>query len=158
MTSAKKSAKGTAKRPKGHGRAPAKPAVKRAPTPAPAPPVDYSALVRAAADEAATRARAELRAELDARAAATPAPPPAPAGPSPFGQRAAPKDEQLQVRYTRAEHDLYARLAQRGDLWDGEPVARYEAMRRLAWEGARARGLLTDGASTAPAPAAASGG
>lgn len=72
---------------------------------------------------------------------------------APFGRPyAPPKTEQVQLRLTEREHALYRRAAQRGELWpEARGLPLYEALRRLAWEGARARGLTLDAAAAAPA-------
>jgi hypothetical protein len=53
-----------------------------------------------------------------------------------------PKSEQVQLRFTERERELYERAAKTPSLWpEGRSLPMYEALRRLAWEGARARGL-----------------
>lgn len=120
------------------------------PSPPPAVPLTVDALRELLQTPAGQALRAELL-QIAPSSTAPPSPSAVDDG-APFGRAfAPPKTEQVQLRLTEREHLLYRRAAQRGELWPearGLPI--YEALRRLAWEGARARGLTLD-AAAAPA-------
>lgn len=67
----------------------------------------------------------------------------------PFGRKAEKATNQFTVRLTERENALLER-ARRPDLWNGETPSITTVLRRLAWEGARVRGLLSEGADGAP--------
>jgi hypothetical protein len=93
-----------------------------------------------------------LRAELLPVTSSQPSPPAADDG-APFGRAYPPPlTEQVALRLTAREHALYTTAARRPELWpEARAIYIYDALRRLAWEGARARGLTLDAAAAAPA-------
>lgn len=136
--SAKKSAKKSA--PRGNAA--------RAPAPPVAPPTPQATAPSAPAfdvDQLAERVAVKLSQQRTAPSAET----------SPFGQKAEKATSQLTVRLTEREERVYELAQRTPGVWDGRPpTSTTEALRRLAWEGARRVGLL----DAATAPAATTGG
>lgn len=144
-----KPSRGPSARPRASATAPP-PATVAAPPPAPAVPLTVATLRELLQTDEGRALRAEL---LQIAPSSTQTPAAELDDGAPFGHAyPPPKSEQVQLRVTEREHALYQAAARRGDLWpEGRALPTYEALRRLAWEGARARGLTQLDPTTTPA-------
>lgn len=146
-----KPSRGASARPRASASA-APPAAVAAPSKAPAAPLTVEALRELLQSPEGQALRTEL---LQIAPSSTQTSPPADDDGAPFGRAyPPPKSEQVQLRITEREHAMYQAAARTAEHWpERRPLPTYEALRRLAWEGARARGLTASTSSTA-APAA----
>lgn len=144
-----KSSRGASGRPRASATAPP-PATVAAPPPAPTAPLTVEALRELLQSPEGQALRAELL-QIAPSPSASPSPAAVDDDGAPFGRPyPPPKSEQVQLRITEREHQLYQNAARTAAHWpEGRPLPIYEALRRLAWEGARARGL-TGSTSAAP--------
>lgn len=120
-------------------------------------PAAPTAAPLAVAQDLAELVRATVAAELAARAAPA-TPPSAPSvSPSPFGHAGEKAVDQYTVRLTERERAVVELARTDRALWSsGADLPPTVALRRLAWEGARALGLLDRLTAPAQPTAAAS--